>query len=166
MSNHDVPVSMIRTLIVIDRERRRKRGRSGANAVLRIIGLAVLISVLGVGVTVGMGVGTAAAAYSTLTQNLPTPKDVETASIETFETTKIYAWGPDRDGDGQRDPELIYEVIDPNAGDRHWISLSEIPEYVICGTVAAEDKTFWDNPGFNVQGIAPVSYTHLTLPTN
>jgi len=161
MSNKGVPISIIRTLIVIDRERQRKRSRTGANVVLRIIGLALLLTVLGVGVAVGMGAGTAAAAYSALTENLPTPKDVETASIETFETTKIYAWGPDRNGDGQRDPELIYEVIDPNAGDRHWVSLSEIPEYVICGTVAAEDKTFWDNPGFNVQGIARAFIANL-----
>jgi len=153
MTNHRTPVSLIRALIVINRERQRAKGRTGLQLVLRVVGVTILISVLASLTAVGMGVGTAAGAYTLITEGLPTPEDVAEASIETFETSKIYAWGPDTDGDGQKDPTLIYEVIDANAGDRNWLQYSDLPELVVCGTVAMEDRTFWTNPGFNIQGI-------------
>ena len=106
---------------------------------------AILLTVV---IFTGMSTGAAAGAYSIITDGLPTPKEVEDASIQTFETTKIFAWGPDEDGDGNKDPVLIYEVIDPNAGDRNWIPLSTMLDNVICGTVAMEDKTFWDKSRF------------------
>ncbi len=154
MSKRRTPVSMIRALIVIDRERERERSRTGFNLVLRLLGLVVLITVLASVLFTGMTVGAAAGAYTMITEGLPTPEQVEEASVQTFETTKIYAWGSDQNGDGQKDPDLIYEVIDANAGDRNWVSLSTMPEHVICGTVAMEDRSFWDNPGFNTRGIA------------
>ena len=154
MTTRQTPVSMIRSLIVIDRDRKRARSRTGFNLIFRILGLVVLITTLVSLLFVGMSVGAAAGAYTMITEGLPTPEQVEEASVQTFETTKIYAWGPDTDGDGRKDPTLIYEVIDPNAGDRNWIPLSEMPEHIICGTVAAEDNTFWENPGFNFRGIA------------
>ncbi len=153
MTRERTPVSLIRALIVIDRERKRKQSRTGFQLVLRVLGGLVLISILASLLFVGMSVGTAAGAYTIITEDLPTPDDVAVASIETFETTKIYAWGPDTNGDGQQDPALIYEVIDANAGDRNWLPFSELPEYVVCGTVAVEDQTFWTNPGFNLRGI-------------
>jgi len=161
MSATRVPASLLRSLIVIDRERTRKQSRTGFNLVIRIIGLLVLLSVLAAFLAVGVTVGTAASAYSLITKGLPTPAEVERASVQTFETTKIYAWGPDLDGDGKKDPELIYEVIDPNAGDRNWVSLADMSEMVVCGTVAAEDKTFWTNPGFDPLGIARALYDNL-----
>jgi len=154
MTTKRSPVPVMRAFIVIDRERKRKRDRTGLSLVIRLLGLIVLIATLAAVISVGMGAGAAAAAYTTITENLPTPEEVETASVQTFETTKIFAWGSDEDGDGQRDPVLIYEVIDPNAGDRNWVPLSDMAEYIICGTVAMEDKTFWTNPGFNIRGIA------------
>ncbi|MBN1249725.1 MAG: transglycosylase domain-containing protein [Anaerolineae bacterium] len=153
MTTRQTPVSLIRALIVIDRERKRNQSRTGLSLVLRLVGILVMVSVLASVLLVGMSVGTAAGAYTMITEGLPTPDEVATASVETFETTKIYAWGPDTNGDGQKDPELIYEVIDANAGDRNWLTYSEIPEYVVCGTVAMEDRTFWTNPGFNLRGI-------------
>ncbi|TFG72579.1 MAG: hypothetical protein E4H27_02375, partial [Anaerolineales bacterium] len=148
------PVRLIRSLIVIDRERKRKKSRTGGSLLLRILGLVISAVILTVVIFTGMSAGAAAGAYTIITDGLPTPKEVEDASIQTFETTKIFAWGLDQDGDGNKDPVLIYEVIDPNAGDRNWISVSTMLDNVICGTVAMEDKTFWTNPGFNFQGIA------------
>ena len=155
------PVRLIRSMIVLQRDRNRKRSRTGFNLVIRIAGLLVLVSVLASIIFVGMGVGTAAGAYTTITEGLPTPEDVARASVETSETTKIYAWGPDENGDGQKDPVLIYEVIDPNAGDRNWVPLDTLTEDVICGTVAMEDKTFWTNPGFNFRGISRAFVSNL-----
>jgi membrane peptidoglycan carboxypeptidase len=153
MTTGRTPVTLIRTLIVIERERKRKRSRTGLSLVLRIVGLLVLVSILASLLFVGMSVGAAAGAYTMITDGLPSPKEVEDASIQTFETTKIFAWGRDTNGDGQREPALIYEVIDPNAGDRNWVSLSDMAEYVVCGTVASEDKTFWTNLGFDLRGM-------------
>ncbi|MBN1875436.1 MAG: transglycosylase domain-containing protein [Anaerolineae bacterium] len=152
MTTEPIPVSLIRALIVIDRERQRKRSRTGFNLVLRVIGVLVLISMIVTGVTIGVSIGAAAAAYNTVTENLPTPEEVETASVQTFETTKIY----DRTGQ-----HLLYEVIDPNAGDRSWVSLDQIPDYVICGTVAAEDKNFWNNLGFDIRGLTRAFVSNL-----
>ncbi len=152
MSVRDVDVNLIRALIVLNRERQRKRSNTGLNLVLRVVGIIVLLAMIATGVTVGIGVGAAAAAYNTVTANIPSPEEVEAASVQTFETTKIY----DRTGQ-----HLLYEVIDPNAGDRNWVHLDEIPEYVICGTVAAEDKSFWTNPGFDIRGLTRAFVNNL-----
>lgn len=142
----------MRSLIVAQRERRRLRSRTGFNLVLRIVGLITMISVLGSFLFVGATVGAAAAGYSLVTQGLPTPEEVESASVESFETTKIY----DRTGQ-----TLLYEVIDPNAGDRNWISLDDVPEHLINATVAMEDKNFWNNPGFDWYGITRAFVNNL-----
>ena len=152
MKNKPTPIHLIRALIVIKRDRARKASRTGINLLMRSVGLVALIAFLAVIITTGMAVGIAAAAYTTITANLATPEDVAAVQDDTFETTKIYAWGPDTDGDGKRDPVLIYEVIDPNAGDRNWVTFAAMPDHVVCGTIAAEDKTFWTNPGFNTRG--------------
>lgn len=152
MTIKSTPVPLIRTLIVIDRERRRKAGRTGLNLILRITGLVVVFVVMANVVLAGMGAGIAAGAYTMITEGLPTPEDVANASVQTFETTKIY----DRTGQ-----QLLYEVIDANAGDRNWVSLAEMPNYVTCGTVAMEDRTFWENPGISIRGLGRAFYSNL-----
>ncbi len=152
MTTQSTPVHLIRTLIVIDRDRRRKASRTGLNLVMRIIGLVMVFVILGSILLTGMSAGIAAGAYTMITEGLPTPEEVESASVETFETTKIY----DRTG-----RHLLYEVIDANAGDRNWVTLSSMPDYVTCGTVAMEDTTFWENPGINIRGIARAFYSNL-----
>ncbi len=154
-------VKMIRSLIVAQRERRRQQSRTGVNLVLRIVSVVLLVAVLGTFLLTGATVGAAASAYSLIIEDLPTPKEIESASVETFETTKIYAWGEDTNGDGQKDPELIYEVIDPSAGDRNWVTLDDVPEHLINATVAMEDKNFWTNPGFDLYGITRAFVNNL-----
>jgi len=152
MKKKRTPVPLIRSVVILNRDRQRVKSRTGVNLVLRIVGLLVIIALLAVGLVIGMGVGSAAAAYNMITANLPTSDEVAAASVETFETTKIF----DRTGQ-----HLLYEVIDPNAGDRNWVSLSAMPDYVICGTVAAEDNTFWTNPGFNIRGLGRAFVSNL-----
>ena len=89
-------------------------------------------------------VGVTAGVYSYVTRDLPDPDDIKQAE-ENFETTVIY------DSSGQ---VALYEVIDPHAGDRTWVPLDEISPYLVCATVALEDKTFYVNPGFDLEGIA------------
>ncbi len=152
MGRKRTPVHVLRSLVIIERERRRQKSRTGFNLVMRVIGVVVLIAILSTGILTGLGAGSAAAAYSLITEDLPTPEEVAAASVQTFETTKIY----DRSGQ-----ELLYEVIDPNAGDRSWISVTEMPEHLICGTVASEDRSFWTNPGFNSRGLARAFVNNL-----
>jgi membrane peptidoglycan carboxypeptidase len=96
----------------------------------------ILLSVTMVVATAGI--------YSYVTRDLPDPEDIQKAE-ENFETTVIY------DSDGQT---ALYEVIDPHAGDRSWVSLDRVSPYLVCAAVALEDKTFYINPGFDVEGLA------------
>ncbi len=146
------PKKLVRSVIIEKRERCRKQSRSGFNLVLRVVGAFLIIVMVASGLFIGAGAAAAAAIYSTITENLPTPEEVEAKSVQDFETTKIY----DRTGQ-----HLLYEVIDPNAGDRNWVQLDEMPEYVVCGTVAMEDKSFWDNPGFDIRGITRAFVSNL-----
>src|SRR5437879_2815043 len=65
-----------------------------------------------------------------------------------FQTSRIY----DRNG------KLLYEFVDPKAGRRTVIHLADVPESVIDATIAVEDKNFYTNPGFDVQGVIRAAY--------
>lgn len=126
--------------------------------------LLIFSQVIGIGilgivaiVVVGTMTGAAAAAgfYSYITQDLPDPANIEkidTDTETTFQTTKIY----DRTGQ-----VLLYEIIDPTGGDRQWIPLEEMPQDLINATVASEDKTFWENKGYDLEGMARALVANL-----
>ncbi|MGB8648240.1 MAG: penicillin-binding protein 1C [Anaerolineae bacterium] len=90
---------------------------------------AVLIAILGV------------AAYVGLFGDLP-PSDalITRASPD---TTKIL----DRNG------RLLYEILDPRAGRRTRVPLSEIPLHLQHAVVATEDGNFYQHPGVDITGI-------------
>ncbi len=94
---------------------------------------------------------TAFGVYSYYAKDLPDPRAIETEQ-EDFETTKIY----DRTG-----KVLLYEVFDPRLGDREYVTLDRIPQHCIDVTVALEDKSFWENPGFDPEGIARAFWQNL-----
>jgi membrane peptidoglycan carboxypeptidase len=98
------------------------------------------------------GVGSVVSAYAYYAQELPDPGAI-TIVEENFETTKIY----DRTGQ-----YLLYEVIDPLGGDRTWVELSDIPLTLQQATVAIEDKTFYQNPGYDMEGIARAVWNNFT----
>jgi 1A family penicillin-binding protein len=81
--------------------------------------------------------------YFSIASALPSVDDIR-ASASQFETTRFY----DRNG------QVIYEMIDPNAGRRTYIPLSEISPYVVAATIATEDKEFYSHPGFDIFAIA------------
>lgn len=80
-------------------------------------------------------------------------KDVVKASTaETFMTEEasfIY----DSDGD------ILAKLRGDN--DSSYLTYSQIPQNVINAFVAVEDRTFWDNPGFDVRGIVRVCVNYL-----
>ncbi|MDY6876398.1 MAG: transglycosylase domain-containing protein [Chloroflexota bacterium] len=138
------PIGIVRYVALQRRHRRRAREGAGSRQLLRIVGILLLLVLsMTTGVVIS-GVGAAAGAYVYFTQDLPEPEQIEAAE-ETFETTKIY----DRTGQ-----TLLYEVIDPLGGDRTWVTLDQIPEHLLCATVAIEDRNYWENPGINLRGIA------------
>lgn len=144
--------------------RQRQSGRGGRVALrgcaLFVVGVGVLAFFLFAG-----GVSAVLAVYDSLAGDLPDFTEIERLGQDpdaSFETSKIYAWGP-ADENGNRELVLIYEVIDPLGGDRQWLKLDAIPHYVADATVAIEDKTFWTNEGFDLEGIARAFYEYVWL---
>jgi len=141
------------------RTRRKEAARGGTNRIARI-GCSALAVLAALFVAIpAAGVGAVAGVYMYFAQDLPDPSEIEAqfsaqSSIDQqyFETTKIY----DRTG-----KTLLYEVIDPNAGDRQWVGLMEISPYLINATIALEDHSFYTNIGVDPRGIARAFWLNL-----
>ncbi|MGB8646498.1 MAG: transglycosylase domain-containing protein [Anaerolineae bacterium] len=69
-----------------------------------------------------------------------------------FKTTKIY----DRTGQ-----TVLYELIDPNGGDRTIVPLARMPDTMKNATIALEDKTFWTNEGVDYVGLGRAALNML-----
>jgi len=69
-----------------------------------------------------------------------------------FETTRIL----DRNGN------LLYEILDPNAGRRSYVTLDDISPYVLAATIATEDKFFYIHPGFSPISIVRAFWQNLS----
>jgi penicillin-binding protein 1C len=80
--------------------------------------------------------------YYKVASTLPSIDDLKNHASQ-FETTRIL----DRSGN------LLYEILDPNAGRRTYIPLSKISPYVVAATIATEDKGFYSHPGFDLFAI-------------
>ncbi len=128
---------------------RRYRQRSGVQQVLRILIVVFLATFIAVSASIVAGVSAIGGAYAYFTRDLPAPAEIEAAE-EGFETTQIF----DRTGQ-----HIIARLIDPTGGERAWVSLDQLPDHLIQATVASEDRTFWDNPGFSPRGIARAAWS-------
>ncbi|WP_200907148.1 transglycosylase domain-containing protein, partial [Ardenticatena maritima] len=89
-------------------------------------------------------------------EELPSPDDLARRTQRVFKTTKIY----DRTGQ-----HLLWEIIDPEGGNRQVVPLEDIPVHVRLATIALEDRTFYENPGVNLRGIARALYQNLRYGT-
>lgn len=58
-----------------------------------------------------------------------------------------------------RNGQLLFELHP--AEKRRWLSYEEIPEQVIAATVAVEDDTFWQNPGFDAAAIGAAALSNF-----
>jgi hypothetical protein len=115
----------------------RRRGGGGLRGRLAVVPPVVLALVIATLALAGFGAVTAFAFFAS---DLPSPEDL--AKDPLAQSTKVY----DRDG-----ATLLYQF---EVERREVVSLSSIPQVVIDATVAAEDKSFWTNPGIDVFGIA------------
>ncbi len=131
---------------------RREQLRSGIHLAFRwAIGIA--LGLVGFNLlTLLLGVGSVVSAYAYYAEQLPEPEAI-TAVEQDFENVKLY----DRSGS-----ILLYEVIDPFGGDRTWVELQDIPEALREATIAIEDATFYENPGYNLEGILRALVNNLT----
>ena len=89
--------------------------------------------------------------YFRIAAGLPSVDDLRQYASQ-FETTRIY----------DRNSNLIYEILDPNAGRRTYTPLENISPYVIAATIATEDKDFYTNPGFDPWGILRALWQNYT----
>jgi len=76
--------------------------------------------------------------YYTIAATLPGVEDLRQRA-SSFETTRIY----------DRNNNVLYEILDPNAGRRTYVSLDEISPFLVAATIATEDKSFYSHPGFD-----------------
>ncbi len=113
---------------------RRWQGGAGVGCALR-----VLIACVFIGTFVGLcGLSVLFYQYYRIASTLPDIRDLRERASQ-FETTRIY----DRQGN------LLYEILDPNAGRRTFVPLEKISPYLVAATIATEDKSFYEHPGFD-----------------
>jgi penicillin-binding protein 1C len=114
--------------------------------------LRILIALLFLVVLAVVGVGSfLVIQYFSIAAGLPSVEDLRSKASQ-FETTRIV----DRNGN------LIYEIIDPNAGRRTFVTLDKISPYLIAATLATEDKDFYTHPGFSPLAIARALWQNYT----
>ena len=125
-------------------ERRRPRGSGAAKYVAAAIPLIIFTLIAMVGIA---GATTVVAGYSYISKDLPDPKKALEA-IEYDQQTAVY----DRTG----------KVLLARLGSdrRELVTFDQIPPALIDATTAIEDKTFWENSGFD-----PIGFVSAAVDT-
>jgi penicillin-binding protein 1C len=90
--------------------------------------------------------------YFRIASSLPDVDELRERAAK-FETTRIL----DRNGN------VLYEILDPNAGRRTYVPLEEISPFLIAATIATEDKDFYNNPGFDIWGMIRALWQNYTM---
>lgn len=89
--------------------------------------------------------------YYSLAATLPSVEDLQSNAAQ-FETTRIY----DREGN------LLYEILDPQAGRRTYVPIERISPYMVAATIATEDSQFYSHPGFDPWALVRAIWQNLT----
>ncbi|HSD83848.1 MAG TPA: biosynthetic peptidoglycan transglycosylase, partial [Anaerolineae bacterium] len=134
--------------IILNRRQRQRHRQGKGQTFVRVVSIGLISLVVAIGLFFTLTVGGVVAAYLSLTADLPDPSQIEAQftnqNQDFFETTKIY----DRTG-----KNLLYEVIDERTGDRQWVALDLVPEFCRQAVVSNEDRSFYENPGFDLRGM-------------
>jgi membrane peptidoglycan carboxypeptidase len=117
--------------------------RKGAGCLLRISVAAVFVLVI----TFLCAASFVFFQYFRIRSTLPDITQLEQKASQ-FETTRIL----DRNGN------LLYEILDPNAGRRTYVPIEKISPYMLAATIATEDKEFYNHPGFDIWAIFRAFY--------
>ncbi len=138
----------VNRIIMRKRRTHERYSRDIASRVMvgAVIVLVVLFSLLSTGV---------GGAYAYYRSQLPLLNGVADHAL--FQSTHIY----DRNG------RLLYELYDHQEGHgrRTYVDYSQIPPVLINATIAAEDHTFWQNNGVDIQGTLRAAITNLQNQT-
>jgi penicillin-binding protein 1C len=125
------------------KSKKKKKG----GAILKILIIFFFLVVLAALVIGSIGIYQ----YFRISSSLPDVSELRENAAK-FETTRIL----DRDGN------VLYEILDPNAGRRTYIPIEDISPYLIAATIATEDKDFYTNPGFDIWGVARALWQNYT----
>ena len=101
-----------------------------------------LVLLFGLVVTMIIGASGLLYTYYSIARTLPSVEDLQNRASQ-FETTRIL----DRNGNP------LYEILDPNAGRRTYVTLDKISPVLVAATIATEDQGFYEHPGFDVTAI-------------
>ncbi|KAA3662856.1 MAG: hypothetical protein DWQ04_12285, partial [Chloroflexi bacterium] len=124
------------------RPKTRKQQRRRGCLVRSLIAL-LAVGIVGIALTtVGLVIG-----YTSIANDLPDPGEIE-GKASNFETAVIL----DRNGN------TLYQLADPNFGNRTRVSLDDISPYLQQATIATEDSRFYEHPGFDIIGIGRAIY--------
>jgi len=115
--------------------------RSGNRALGCLVRL-VVVTLFVVVITGLCGVSYVVLRYLQIRAGLPNVAELREKASQ-FETTRIL----DRNGN------VLYEILDPNAGRRTYVPLNKISPYLVAATIATEDKEFYNHPGFDIIAI-------------
>ncbi len=131
------------------RPRRRRRSRTGCWGCLRTV-LAVsamaLAALFGSLLIVGLVIYNSLAGE--LAEDMAVLRSME--GVEDFQTTRIYS----------RDGQLLYEIFEE--GRRIVVPLDRIPFAMRWATIATEDDTFYENPGFDPPSILRAAWEWIS----
>jgi membrane peptidoglycan carboxypeptidase len=125
---------------------RRQNNRARGSCLVR----GLVISLFGALFLVIISAVAAVVAYFSIASTLPSVADLRQRSAQ-FETTRIL----DRNGN------ILYEILDPNAGRRTYVKLNEISPFLVAATIATEDKEFYLHPGFDPLAIVRAVWENL-----
>src|SRR5919201_2914293 len=106
--------------------------------VLTLFAIAVFLGALAFASVMGL--------YAYYARDLPDPGSL--ARRQLFQTARIF----DRSG------KLLQELNDPQGGRRTLVRLADVPKVMRDATIAAEDASFYDNPGFDVRAVLRATY--------
>jgi penicillin-binding protein 1C len=125
----------------------RSNWRRPLGCLLRLFIVTLFIAVLAVLVAGSYGIYK----YYAIARTLPDVNDLRQKASQ-FETTRIL----DRNGN------LLYEILDPNAGRRTYVPLAKIAPVMIAATIATEDKEFYNHPGFDLIAMLRALYQNYS----
>jgi penicillin-binding protein 1C len=129
---------------------KRRKGRPNLPGCL---GTALRMAILSLFALTGIAIAILSLAvyqYYVLASSLPSVEDLQAHAAQ-FETTRIL----DRRGN------LLYEILDPQAGRRTYVPLDRISPYMVAATIATEDSGFYSHPGFDPFAIARATLQNL-----
>jgi penicillin-binding protein 1C len=129
---------------------RRTNWRKPIGCLLRTTIILIFIAILIILIVGSIGIYQ----YFKIAATLPDVSTLKQRASQ-FETTRIL----DRNGN------VLYEIIDPNAGRRTYVPLTKISPYLIAATIATEDKQYYYHAGFDPIAILRALWQNYTSGT-